>query len=164
MKVLYLENIKFNTFSDLLARTGIVFEYFLSQNKKVYINDSLYSNYIFYNARLSNDRYNQAKIYKLLNYYNNSEDYIKDNCFSYSNAKFTGSVREHSDYFKSKVLNSLTDLLSKLKTKYIVLAYNKIILIMLIVKHLIIKLNLRNFKIFYPNKVIYEQKKYNLMH
>ncbi|GHT09048.1 hypothetical protein AGMMS49532_05810 [Endomicrobiia bacterium] len=81
VKVLDLENIKFNTFSDLFAGTGVVSEYFLSQNKKVYINDSLYSNYIFYNAWLSSGKYNQAKIYKLLNYYNNSEDYIKDNYF-----------------------------------------------------------------------------------
>jgi adenine-specific DNA-methyltransferase len=80
--------------------------------KKVYINDSLYSNYVFYNAWLSNGEYNQAKIYKLLNYYNNSEDYIKDNYFSdtfsgtyfsYSNAKFIGSVREHLETIKNEV-------------------------------------------------------------
>ncbi|GHT22630.1 restriction endonuclease subunit M [Endomicrobiia bacterium] len=112
VKVLDLENIKFNTFSDLFAGTGVVSEYFLSQNKKVYINDSLYSNYIFYNAWLSSGKYNQAKIYKLLNYYNNSKDYIKDNYFSdtfsgtyfsYSNAKFIGSVREHLETIKNEV-------------------------------------------------------------
>jgi adenine-specific DNA-methyltransferase len=48
-KVLDMENIKFNIFSDLFAGTGIVSEYFLSQNETVYINinDSLYSNYGF---------------------------------------------------------------------------------------------------------------------
>jgi adenine-specific DNA methylase len=35
--MLDMENIKFNTFSGLFAGTGIVSEYFLSQNKKAYI-------------------------------------------------------------------------------------------------------------------------------
>jgi adenine-specific DNA-methyltransferase len=109
VKVLDIENIKFNTFSDLFAGTGVVSEYFLSQNKQVYINDNLYSNYVFYNAWLSNDKYNKSKICEMLDYYNTSKDYLKDNYFSdtfsgtyfsYSNAKFIGSVREHLETIK----------------------------------------------------------------
>lgn len=112
VKVLDLENIKFNTFSDLFAGTGVVSEYFLSQSKKVYINDNLYSNYVFYNAWLSNDKYRPSKISELLDYYNTSIDYINDNYFSdtfsgtyfsYSNAKFIGSLREHLETIKQKL-------------------------------------------------------------
>ncbi|MDR1087660.1 MAG: DNA adenine methylase [Endomicrobium sp.] len=108
-KVLNSEKINFNTCADLFAGTGVVSEHFLSQNKKVYINDNLFSNYIFYNAWLSNKKYSSEKISKWLDYYNQSTDYIKDNYFSdtfsgtyfsYNNAKFIGSVREHLENIK----------------------------------------------------------------
>ena len=111
-KVLNSEHIDFNTCADLFAGTGIVSEHFLSQNKKVYINDNLFSNYVFYNAWLSDEKYNPAKISKWLNYYNQSTDFIKDNYFSdtfsgtyfsHSNAKFIGSVREHLETIKKKL-------------------------------------------------------------
>jgi adenine-specific DNA-methyltransferase len=113
-KVLNKESINFNTFADLFAGTGVVSEYFLSQEKKVYINDNLFSNYVFYKAWLSNGKFNQSKISKWLNYYNQSTDYIRNNYFSdifsgtyfsYYNSKFIGSVREHLETIK----NTLTE-------------------------------------------------------
>jgi adenine-specific DNA-methyltransferase len=111
-KVLSSEKIHFNTCADLFAGTGVVSEHFLSQAKKVYINDNLFANYVFYNAWLSNKKYNPANISKWLNYYNQSTDYIKDNYFtdifsgtyfSYYNAKFIGSVREHLETIKKEL-------------------------------------------------------------
>ncbi|MDR3256305.1 MAG: DNA adenine methylase [Endomicrobium sp.] len=111
-KVLNSENIKFNTCADLFAGTGVVAEHFLSQGKKAFINDNLFSNYIFYNAWLSNDEYSPIKISKWLNYYNQSTDYMQNNYFSdtfagtyfsYNNAKFIGSVREHLETIKNKL-------------------------------------------------------------
>ncbi|MDR2341504.1 MAG: DNA adenine methylase [Campylobacteraceae bacterium] len=111
-KVLNSENIKFNTCADLFAGTGVVSEHFLSQGKKAFINDNLFSNYVFYNAWLSDIKYNPSKISKWLNYYNQSTDYLQDNYFSdtfsdtyfsYNNAKFIGSVREHLETIKDRL-------------------------------------------------------------
>ncbi|MDR3243611.1 MAG: DNA adenine methylase [Elusimicrobiota bacterium] len=112
LDVLKKEKVVFNSCADLFAGTGVVSEYFLSQNKHVFINDALYSNYVFYNAWLSNGKYNEIKINDLLAYYNSSKDYIFDNYFSdnfsgtyfsYDNAKKIGSIRQHLESIKSKL-------------------------------------------------------------
>ncbi|MDR1695231.1 MAG: DNA adenine methylase [Endomicrobium sp.] len=111
-KVLDSEGIDFNTCADLFAGTGVVSEHFLAQNKKVCINDNLFSNYVFYNAWLSDKEYSPKKISKWLDYYNKSTDFIRDNYFSdifsdtyfsHSNAKFIGSVREHLETIKESL-------------------------------------------------------------
>ncbi len=96
------ENIIFNSIADIFAGTGVVGEYFLQQGKKVIVNDSLYSNYIFYNAWLSNEEFSKTVIKKYIDYYNTNDDYIEDNYisdtfsdtyFSYKNARKIGSIR-----------------------------------------------------------------------
>jgi adenine-specific DNA-methyltransferase len=102
--VIKTEGIEFNVFADVFAGTGVVSEYFMSNGKKAIISDNLYSNFVFYNAWLSNSKYNPSKIKELLDYYNNSAEFIKDNYLSdtfsetyyhYEDAKKIGSIREH---------------------------------------------------------------------
>jgi len=106
-----LANIKFNSFADLFAGTGVVAEHFMNNGKKVIVNDNLFANYIFYIAWLSQSKYNANKIQKYINYYNESDEFIIDNYFSdtfsdtyfhYENAKKIGSIREHLESNKSK--------------------------------------------------------------
>ena len=112
--ILDSEQIKFNSIADIFAGTGVVSEYFLGNQKYVIINDILYSNFIFYTAWLSNEYYNPKLITEILNYYNNSDDYLTDNYFSdtfsntyyhYEDAKKIGSIREHLESIKSLLLN-----------------------------------------------------------
>jgi adenine-specific DNA-methyltransferase len=96
--------IEFNSVCDAFAGTGVVGNYFLEQGKNVIFNDILFSNFVFYNAWFSNEKYNENKIKKYIDYYNNSKDYITDNYFnktfsdtyfSNNNAKQIGSIRIH---------------------------------------------------------------------
>ena len=102
--VIEAENIEFSSFADLFAGTGVVSEYFLDLGKKVVINDNLYSNFIFYQAWLSNNDFDANKIKNLIEYYNTKKDFMTDNYFSdnfsytyysYEDAKKIGSIREH---------------------------------------------------------------------
>ncbi len=108
------EKVDFSSVADVFAGTGVVSEYFMSLDKSVIINDNLFSNYIFYKAWLSNDKFDNEKIKNLINYYNDNSDYIKDNYFSdtfsgtyysYEDAKRIGSIREHIENIK----NTLTE-------------------------------------------------------
>jgi adenine-specific DNA-methyltransferase len=111
-KVLNNENIKFNSCADLFAGTGVVSEYFYRKVKK-YLSMIIYiQTMFFYNAWFSNKNYNTSKISKWIKYYNQSTDYIQDNYFSdvftgtyfsYHNAKFIGSVREHLELIKNNL-------------------------------------------------------------
>lgn len=112
--VIESENLQFNSFADLFAGTGVVAEHFLSKNKKVILNDNLYSNYVFYQAWLSNGEFDCKKINDLLNYFNEADDYIVDNYlsdnfsgtyFSYKDAKRLGSIREKLEQIKSQITN-----------------------------------------------------------
>ena len=96
--------VDFQSVCDVFAGTGVVGDYFLQQNKNVIFNDILYSNFVFYNAWFSSEKYDENKIKKYLDYYNNSNDYIIDNYFnqtfsntyfSENNAKQLGSIRIH---------------------------------------------------------------------
>ena len=111
-QVLYEENIKYNSVVDLFAGTGVVSDFFMSHNKKVVINDNLYSNYVFYNAWLSGGEYSRNKIEELIDYYNRSNGFLRENYFSntfantyysYSDALRIGSIREHIEGIKSSL-------------------------------------------------------------
>ena len=102
--------IDFNTACDIFSGTGVIGNYFLQQGKNVIFNDILYSNFVFYNAWFSKEKYNKNKINQYLDYYNNSNDYIIDNYFnqtfsgtyfSENNAKKLGSIRNHLEKSKS---------------------------------------------------------------
>lgn len=112
--VLDSEQIKFNSIADVFAGTGVISEYFLDNEKHVIINDILYANFIFYTAWLSNESYNSKVIIELLDYYNNTNDYVTDNYFSdtfsntyyhYEDAKKIGSIREHLEKIKPSLSN-----------------------------------------------------------
>ncbi len=102
--VIETEGVEFSIFADLFAGTGVVSEHFLSLGKKVIVNDNLYSNFVFYQAWLSNGDFDQTRLNKLIHYYNTATDFIIDNYFSdnfsntyysYIDAKKIGSIREH---------------------------------------------------------------------
>lgn len=120
--VIETEGLSFSSFADLFAGTGVVSEHFLSLGKRVIINDNLYSNFVFYQAWLSNSPVNIQKIENLIQYYNTATEFIVDNYFSdnfsntyysYEDAKKIGSIREH--------LESIKDTLTQ-REYYIILA------------------------------------------
>ncbi len=103
------EHLSFNTVADVFAGTGVVAEHFMQNNKKVIVNDNLYSNYVFYQAWLSNAEYDKTKIEKTLYYFNSSKEFLHDNYFSdtfshtyysYEDAKRIGSIRDCLEQLK----------------------------------------------------------------
>lgn len=110
------EKIEFNTFGDVFSGTGVVAEYFLNKGKDTYINDLLFSNYAIYKALLSNDKFEEEKIKRIIDEYNeiNSED-LEENYFSnnfsgnyyhYYDAKKIGYVREDiENKYRNKEVN-----------------------------------------------------------
>ncbi len=108
------EKISFSSVADLFAGTGVVSECFLRLGKKVVINDILYSNYVCYNAWLSNLPFRNNVVQKFLDLYNSSSfDNSKVNYFSdtFSGTYFhmddackIGSIREHLEAHKCELL------------------------------------------------------------
>lgn len=110
------ENIKFSTFGDVFAGTGVVAEYFLKQDKDIYVNDLLFSNYVVYKALLSNEEFDGETVKQIVNQYNkiNSEE-LYDNYFSdnfsgnyyhYLDAKKIGYIRQDIEHkYISKEIN-----------------------------------------------------------
>ncbi len=104
---------EFNSLCDLFSGTGVVGSYFNSEDKKIISNDLLYSNYISLYAFLSDDKFNEKKVLKLINEFNNLES-KKDNYFSINfgnryfsleNAKKIGEIREaiNDKYLKNEI-------------------------------------------------------------
>lgn len=99
------EKIRFCTFGDVFSGTGVVAEYFLNKGKEIYVNDLLFSNFVIYKALLSNEKYEEEKIIKIIDDYNRIDvEKIQDNYFSdnfsgnyyhYKDAKKIGYVREN---------------------------------------------------------------------
>ncbi|GHT34079.1 hypothetical protein FACS189427_00770 [Planctomycetales bacterium] len=118
------EGVVFDSFADMFAGTGVVSEYFMAQGKQCIINDSLYSNYIFYTAWLSNLEYDSNKVAQWINYYNASNTFVEDNYFSdtfsntyfhYEDAKRIGSIRQQLEKHKADfTLREFAILLSSL--------------------------------------------------
>jgi len=97
--------------------TGVVASYFLNQAKEIYINDLLYSNYIIYEALLSNEKYNEEKIKGIIDKYNEidseslADNYFSDNFsgnyYHYKDAKKIGYIREDiENKYGNKEINS----------------------------------------------------------
>ena len=110
--VIKTEKLTFSSVADLFAGTGVVSEHFMDKGKKAIINDNLYSNFVFYNAWLSNGEFDEKKINNLIDYFNNSTDFISDNYFSdnfsntyysYEDAKKIGSIREYIEQIKNEL-------------------------------------------------------------
>jgi len=110
------ENIEFRTLGDVFSGTGVVAEYFLNKGKEIYINDLLFSNFVIYKALLSNGKFEESKITKIIDEYNRIDiEKIQDNYFSdnfsgnyyhYNDAKKIGYVREDiENRFLNKEIN-----------------------------------------------------------
>ncbi len=108
----YYKNYDF-VLADVFAGTGVVGNYFANKGSKVIVNDLLYSNYIAYNAWLSDDKYDIKKIKELISNYNSlNPNEIEDNYFSkkfgnkyfhYNDAKLIGYIREDIENIKNKL-------------------------------------------------------------
>lgn len=95
---------KFDSIFDVFGGTGVVSNFFSKKGKKIYVNDLLFSNYCIYNAFLSNDKYNEAKIDKLIFKYNNIKD-VEDNYFSrtYKNTYFSEEDCKKIGYIRDDI-------------------------------------------------------------
>ena len=89
----------FETFADLFAGTGSVASLF--QDKRLIVNDILYSNYVCHQTWLGIEKYSKNKIESYIKRYNNlsvkSENYMSKNFantfFSKTNCKKIGFIR-----------------------------------------------------------------------
>ena len=72
------ENIKdFFSFCDIFAGTGSVGSFFNDKDKKIIVNDFLYHNFIILKAFLSDEKFDEKKIFELideLNSLNSNEE------------------------------------------------------------------------------------------
>lgn len=102
-----LKNIRFNSFADIFAGTGVVANAF-NIRKRIITDDILYSNYICHYAWFSDGAYDEKKIREILTNYNslavNGENYVTENYggkyFSYENASKIGYIREDIERLK----------------------------------------------------------------
>ncbi len=105
---------EYNSFLDIFGGTGVVANAFNKENKKIYVNDILKSNYCSYKAWFSNEEFDSKKIENIIYKYNAIDD-VKDNYFSenFGNKYFSmedskkiGMIREDIETkFKNKEIN-----------------------------------------------------------
>lgn len=91
-------------FMDPFSGTGVVANYFADKGCKVIANDLLFSNYVAYEAWLSDDEYDSAKVEKMINDFNAvdsrklSNNYFSDTFgnkyYNSNDAKKIGFIRE----------------------------------------------------------------------
>lgn len=93
-----------NVFADIFGGTGVVASMFRNAGKNIIINDLLDSNFLAYEAFLSNDGFNREKVETLLNQMNNlplADNYVSvnygDKFFSMENAQKIGVARQFID-------------------------------------------------------------------
>ena len=102
-----LKNIRFNSFADLFAGTGVVADMY-NKRKTIIVNDLLYSNYICYAAWFSDEAYDEAKLRNLIIQYNSmtsaDENYVTETYgnryFSFENASRIGFIRDDIERLK----------------------------------------------------------------
>lgn len=108
------ENCEGDSFFDVFAGTGSVTNFELNNYKTFYINDFLYSNEIIFKGFFGKEKYDQKKINKYCEEYNNvkvaelGDNYFSDNFggkfFSYEDAKIIGHIRENLNNVKKENL------------------------------------------------------------
>ena len=104
-----LKHIRFDSFADIFAGTGVVASAFNSR-KRTITNDILYSNYICHYAWFSDTAYDEKKLREILVHYNsltvNEENYVTENYgnryFSFENAAKIGYIRDDIERIKAK--------------------------------------------------------------
>lgn len=109
-----LKNVRFGSFADLFAGTGVVANAF-NRKKRVVVNDLLYSNYICHYAWFSDEEYDEKKLREVLVHYNSisvtEENYVTEiygnRYFSLENASKIGFIRDDIERLKvDRTLNN----------------------------------------------------------
>lgn len=103
----------FTSFVDIFSGTGVVGNYFNNENRTIYSNDLLYSNYITNNSFLGEENFNYLKIDNLIKEFNElkgRENYFSkhygNKFFSNEISKKIGTIREKIDkLYKNKEIN-----------------------------------------------------------
>lgn len=98
------------TFADIFSGTGIVAYEFAKNGKRVIINDTLYSNYVSYNAWFSCLEINFKKINEIINYLNALE--YKDIPENYFSNVYSGKYYSLND---SKKIGFIRDYIESIK-------------------------------------------------
>ncbi len=103
------------SFFDVFAGTGCVTEYMFEKYDRFIVNDFLYSNNVIYNGFFLNEEFDENKLTKYKEKYNNlkiskiKDNYVSDNFgnkfFSYNDAKKIGYIRENieREYKKNNI-------------------------------------------------------------
>ena len=123
----FIENIikteigEFSSFCDIFSGTGVVGNYFNNKDIQIISNDLLYHNFVSLNAFLNPKSFNQDKLIKIINKFNNlkieEENYFSINFggryFSKQNAMKIGYIREEikSRYINNKINRREKDIL-----------------------------------------------------
>lgn len=109
LEVIEKENIKFSSFTDIFAWTGVVWDFFNDKNIKIISNDILKANYCSLKTFLETKKENYKNIQKHLDYLNNLDIPKKDNYvsinygnkyFDNDNALLIWKIREEIEYMK----------------------------------------------------------------
>jgi adenine-specific DNA-methyltransferase len=110
------ENIKdFFSFCDIFAGTGSVGSFFNDKDKKIIVNDFLYHNFVILKAFLSDEKFDEKKIFELVDELNrlnsNEENYFSinfaDKYFCKKNAIKIGAIREKiNEWFLNDRINT----------------------------------------------------------
>lgn len=113
----------FESICDVFGGTGVVGNYFSERGKKVYVNDILNANYCIYKAFLDNKKFDEKKIDKIIEEYNNIED-IEDNYFSntFKNTYFSKKDCKKIGYIRENIENKYAAGEITEKEKYILIA------------------------------------------
>lgn len=102
---------KSSSFADLFSGTGVVGYFFAEKGFKTLVNDTLYSNFISYNAWMGNENFSEKKIDDTIDFFNNiSSASLKNNYFSniyggkyfsVNDAKKIGFIRDYLEDHKT---------------------------------------------------------------
>ena len=93
-------------FADLFAGTGIVGNYMLNKNMDIILNDTLYSNFVIYDAWFGKEKINIKKIEKIIKDFSILESKkLKDNYFSkiYGNKYFSNNDAKKIGYIRDEI-------------------------------------------------------------
>lgn len=100
----------YDSFLDIFSGTGVVANHFNKKNNRIITNDMLFSNYVIHYAFFSNDTYNEAKVFELLDYLNNlipTDNYFSesfgDKFFSLEVSRKIGAIREEIENLTNKI-------------------------------------------------------------
>ena len=121
-KIIQHEIGHFNSFCDIFSGTGVVGNYFNDKDNKIIFNDLLYHNFVSINAFLNQEKFNQEKLLKIINDFNNLS-LLKENYFSISfgNKYFSKNNAIKIGFIREEIRNLFIKDKINLKEKFILL-------------------------------------------